>query len=485
MPVLVLVLAQIAIPIELRPWGCATLDLSIQASDVVANVTGFVPVGVVLGELGLFWAVGAAALISTLAETSQFAMAHRDPSPVDIAANVIGAILGTIISTHLRIRSPEWRVNPLTTLVAATLAFVLLFAIWSSRGDALNNRGVTSRGTVEAYWKLNESRGRVAFDSSGHGLNGRFSNEPKRIRGIRNGAVNFDGVNDYIQFGTSSAFRLVGSMTISAWINPSFFPVDDTAIVSQLQNGYGYQLDTTADRGPRTVGFKLTNASGHLMARYGATPLVVGTWYHVAGVYDARARTLDVYLNGKLDDGVLLGPVTGTQHSSRSALYVGRRSDLKGFEFVGYIHDVRIYSFALTDPEIAADMKGRGTDGQSLQIATAKRGDDSPSVGQTGDTDAPCAALSDPEDAKIPGLATLFGALVAVAFVDLWPSAGLLVRVGMSLAAGLPLVAVVAPTLPPLTREMMPLLSLAGGASVAVSVPGQAIRVVGSRCGCS
>ena len=44
------------------------------------------------------------------------------------------------------------------------------------------------------------------------------------------------------------------------------------------------------------------------MARYGATPLVIGAWYHVrAGVYDAEARTLDVYLNGVLDDGFLVG----------------------------------------------------------------------------------------------------------------------------------------------------------------------------------
>ena len=58
-------------------------------------------------------------------------------------------------------------------------------------------------------------------------------------------------------------------------------------------------------------------------------------WYHVAGVYDAEARTLDVYLNGELDNGILVGTATGTQRSSRSAVYIGRRSDLEGFEFAG------------------------------------------------------------------------------------------------------------------------------------------------------
>ena len=73
----------------------------------------------------------------------------------------------------------------------------------------------------------------------------------------------------------------------------------------------GFQLDTTVDKGPRTIGFKLTNSSGGQMFRYGATTLQPNVWYHVAGVYDAAAQTLHVYLNGQLDDGVLQGTVTG------------------------------------------------------------------------------------------------------------------------------------------------------------------------------
>jgi hypothetical protein len=33
----------------------------------------------------------------------------------------------------------------------------------------------------------------------------------------------------------------------------------------------------------------------------------VSTWYYVAGVYDAKAKTMDLYLNGELDNGFLLG----------------------------------------------------------------------------------------------------------------------------------------------------------------------------------
>src|SRR5215831_8061953 len=458
-PVIVLVLAATAIPIELRPQGIAPLDFSVKVDDVLENIAGFLPVGIVLAELGFFRAVGAASLLSTFAETCQFMMVHRDPSAIDVVSNVIGAILGAAISKRWGIQSPVLKINRRRGLATAVLAFAVAGGVWATSGKAPNARGVRLPGTLEAYWKFDEGSGRIALDSSGHGLHGTFKNEPRRIGGVLGGAVSLDGKKDYIDFGQSSALRLVRSMTISAWINSTAFPYDDAAIVSQRHGGgFGYQLDTTIDRGPRTIGFKLTNACGDFMARYGATPLVLGTWYYVAGVYDADARTLDVYLNGQLDNGVLLGSVTGEQHSSRSSVYVGRRSD-PGFEFAGSIDDVHIYSFALTKAEIAADMRGRAIDGSAVQRAA-----------DSGYQEAPCRILSDPEDARIPATAAMVGVLVAVACIGLWPSTGALLCLTISFAAGLVLLPAMSSNLPILGLWMMPLLSLAGGASVAGSV---------------
>ena len=456
-PVIVLVLAATAIPIELRPWGIAPLGFSVEVDDVLENIAGFLPVGVVLGELGFLRAVGAAALLSTFAETGQFMMVHRDPSAIDVVSNVIGAILGAAISTRWGIQSPGLKINRRRGLAAAVLAFAVAGGVWATSGKAPSARGVRLPGRLEVDWKFDEGSGRIALDSSGHGLHGTFKNKPRRMGGVLGGAVSLDGAKDYVDFGQSSALRLVRSMTISAWINSTAFPYDDAAIVSQLR-GFGYQLDTTVDRGPRTIGFKLTNACGDLMARYGATPLVLGTWYHVAGVYDADARTLDVYLNGELDNGFLLGSVTGEQHSSRSAVYVGRRSD-PGFEFAGSIDDVRIYSFALTKAEIAADMRGRAIDGSALQRAAG------PEYQEVS-----CRILSDHEDARIPAAAAMVGVLVAVACIGLWPSTGALLCLTVSFAAGLFLLPATYSNLPLLGLWMMPLLSLAGGASVAGSV---------------
>src|SRR5215813_3860723 len=94
-PVIFLVLAATAIPIELRPLSAAKPSFSSDDFlDIAANILGYVPVGIVLGELGLFRAVAVAGLISAFAETGQLVMMHRDPSLIDVVSNVIGALLG-------------------------------------------------------------------------------------------------------------------------------------------------------------------------------------------------------------------------------------------------------------------------------------------------------------------------------------------------------------------------------------------------------
>ncbi len=446
------------------------MSFNISAGDALANVAGYIPIGLVFSELGLGRTVAVAVGMSTLAETSQIAMRHRSPSAVDIGTNAIGALLGVLVSRRWNLRLSTLRVNRWNASIAAASAGALLGGVWAVSGYAPNARGSTSPGTLEAHWTLDELDGNVAHDSSANGLDGTFKRPPSHVEGVLGGAARFDGSEDYIDFGRSTPLRLVGSMTVSAWINATAFPVDDAAIVSNHNAlGQGYQLDTTVDKGPRTIGFKLANECGNLMARYGATPLVVGTWYHIAGVYSARARTLDVFLNGKLDNGFLLGFVTGTQRSSRESVYVGRRSSAKGFEFAGSIDDVRIYSRALTESEIAAEMHGTGIEDGAKAAIASEDGVDRAAPTSLQAVSSPCAVQSDREDMHVPGAAAALGVLVAIAMTGLWPAAAWPLYVAAALAAGLLMLREAAWTMPLLGLCSIPLMSLAGAASVVAS----------------
>jgi hypothetical protein len=81
-----------------------------------------------------------------------------------------------------------------------------------------------------------------------------------------------------------------------------------------------------------------------------------------------------------------------------------------------------------------------------------------------------CGPISDPADKEIPGDSGLLGILAAVAVIGVRPSARWPFIVIASLTAGLVVVAVSASNLPAFNIWMLPLVSLAGGASTAISV---------------
>src|SRR5262245_9810932 len=96
-PVLTMILAATAVPIAFRPLQPAELfpvnAYDINAYDIMANIAGFMPVGIVLAALGPVRAMIAATLLSMFAETSQLVMAYRISSLIDVATNVLGAVL--------------------------------------------------------------------------------------------------------------------------------------------------------------------------------------------------------------------------------------------------------------------------------------------------------------------------------------------------------------------------------------------------------
>ena len=183
---------------------------------------------------------------------------------------------------------------------------------------------------------------------------------------------------------------------------------------------------------------------GLLMARYGKTPLALNTWYYVAGVYNAKAKTMDVYLNGELDNGFLLGPVMGNQKASRQNVYVGKRSDNDQDDFAGEIGDARIYSLPLTKAEIVASMHGSV---HSSGSQAAGR-DHSRTPPRSEDQKEECSGSPDPEDKNLPGAAAILGVLAAIACAALLPSSGALSCLIASLAAGLLFVLATASTIP-------------------------------------
>jgi hypothetical protein len=349
--------------------------------------------------------------------------------------------------------------------VLATLAILGFKARSDWEMHSVNCRGATLPGSLEAHWTFDDMAAGVLHDSSGNGLNGTLRGATVLADGVRGKAIRLNGENDYVDFGHPVELRLMGSMTISAWIDSASFPPDDAAIVSCLTPGY--QLDTTVDMGPRTIAFKIADPCGNSMIRYGATELARDTWYHVAGVYVADAQSLNVYLNGHLDDGFLNAPVAAAQAASSQRVLVGRRPDPSNYQFAGLIDDVRIYSRALEHSEIEQAMNGvapsshpQGKVVHALASKILKK--------RFAGKAKHCHQPTRPDDAQVPCLMVVVGVLSALDCAGFWPG-NRLSKLCVSLAVGLLVYPAAALVLPSYASWMIPALSLAGGASVSVS----------------
>ena len=211
-------------------------------------------------------------------------------------------------------------------------------------------------GLVAAY-NFNEGNGTTVNDASGHGITGNILGAIWTTGGKHGKALSFNGLSSYVDLGNPSLVQITGSLTLSAWVKAVASVANDGQIVAKSDDASGWQLKTSPDTGPQTFGVAISSGGGRV-ERYSTTVRSLNVWYYVAGVYNAAARTLDIYVNGVLDNGVLTGTIPASQVNAPVNVYIGKRTSLHGggYCFNGIIDDVRIYKRALSQTEIQADM---------------------------------------------------------------------------------------------------------------------------------
>lgn len=224
----------------------------------------------------------------------------------------------------------------------------------------VRNTGGSALAPV-AYWRLDEKTGAVAGDSSGHLNHGTLVNDPAWTSGQVGEALAFDGADDYVEAGNSSGLHLVGSMSLATWVRPEAWATNaEYSFISKwggaTDPGWALRKMANTDRFEIAV----SDAATYTASRRSATVLTPGKWYHLAGVYDATARTLDLYINGTLDNGALSGTVPALQRDSSQNVNIGRYATGNG-SFSGALDEVFAYNRALEASEVTALYTGEGT----------------------------------------------------------------------------------------------------------------------------
>jgi len=193
-----------------------------------------------------------------------------------------------------------------------------------------------------ALWTMDESEGTVAHDSAGENhssLHGGPLWQP--AGGQVNGALLFDGVDDYV----STGFVLdpaAGPFSVFAWVMGG---APGQVIISQAdETGIGRSwLCIDASGGRLMTELRPTGRQGDSIV----SPAVIidGAWHEVGFTWDGQYRRL--YVDGQevIKDA---GPLDGLENAN-GGLYLGAaKTRQAGTFFSGLIDDVRIYNAALT-----------------------------------------------------------------------------------------------------------------------------------------
>ena len=202
------------------------------------------------------------------------------------------------------------------------------------------------------WWKFDEGSGTTAADASGNGNNGTLVGGPTWTTAskVGSGALQFDGVNDYITIPDSASISSIegsNQVTIALWIKRnSTAPI---YLVSRYNysNLFSIHGDSNWDLRPwwRYGG---SGSGGTTLDHSGcdACLLSVGRWHHVVAIYNNP--TSYIYVDGKLissRDGTGGALNTG----STDPLLIGNYASLY---MNGSLDDVRIYSRALSATEV-------------------------------------------------------------------------------------------------------------------------------------
>ncbi|MFJ3214007.1 LamG domain-containing protein [Streptomyces flaveolus] len=169
------------------------------------------------------------------------------------------------------------------------------------------------------------------------------------------GAAKLNGTSAYLST-SGAALDTTKSFTVTAWARLTKKDANYTVLSQAGSNASGFQLYYSSGYNAWIFNRHQTDVVDPVIVRsIGTKPPVVNAWTHLAGVYDAAAQTIQLYVNG-----VPQGPpvaFTATPWKASGGLQIGRVwYRTAGVEnFAGTIDEVKVWSRALADTEVAHD----------------------------------------------------------------------------------------------------------------------------------
>ncbi len=202
---------------------------------------------------------------------------------------------------------------------------------------------------LEAYWKLDETSGTTANDSSVGGLyDGTISGGVTQNQaGIIGKAYDFDEATDGL-VATATAPTIAQQFTVGGWVRPDMTRSGTTsssrsAIIGTDNN---HIMLAIGEAGTANNPAKVITYDGATTAKT-ATMISPGNWYHI--VFTRNGSTLNTYVDGMLVQSFN----TGAGDSDIGILQLGRYSTQTARDWDGLMDDMGVWSAEKSAEEIA------------------------------------------------------------------------------------------------------------------------------------
>jgi len=186
------------------------------------------------------------------------------------------------------------------------------------------------------YWHFDEGTGTTAYDATGIGGNGTFSNAPTwqvNANCKAGTCLSFNGTSNFIQLSTLPSYK--NAVTVSAWVNHSASSDWDDIVAGGCGDLlFGFSNNYLSFGGQCNTPMTMTTYVSNINS----------AWHHVVGTYNGS--TVNVYVDG-----------VSVASSSKSGVFTTFTPKIGGTSagsenYTGFIDEVRIYNRALSASEV-------------------------------------------------------------------------------------------------------------------------------------
>ena len=235
----------------------------------------------------------------------------------------------------------------LSCLVVFLVQLVLAATVMDKPGQAQ---------TPLRQWKFDEGGGATAFDSSGNGDHALLSSGIRWVAGVEGWAISANASNrDSVEIPPLDLER-TKAVTIAFWVLRDY-TTDSKSVF--FEAGGNYQTSTTGfallpdDETCHGIQAALRGNAGTTANCYSQPSS--GVWHHFAVIYDkgqSAGNQVALYVDGVLQTPSWnLASATNTNNYGYNSIYLFSRGAASQYSS-GTIADLRIYSSALTAPQV-------------------------------------------------------------------------------------------------------------------------------------